>query len=305
MTEKQWYKVGGHSFCLSAPQDSHLLDNLTNCHPFRIREEESGIPEEVIFCLDIEEALHKPEVTGDFIIQFEGEGTLIDLYEMQTGEQLFVISTMEVQKRAIAVLKVEPSSYHARLTLAAGLSPQRKNFAINNTLMLLYAISTACRNTLLIHASVVACKGKAYVFLGKSGTGKSTHSKLWLQYIEDTHLLNDDNPVIRIHEEEIIVYGTPWSGKTPCYRNESMPLGGIVRLSQYPENEIERLSGAAAYAAVAPSASAIRWKREYADGLHTTLSKLASSAGIYHLKCRPDEEAARMCHQTISSPTEV
>ena len=57
------------------------------------------------------------------------------------------------------------------------------------------------------------------MLLGKSGTGKSTHSRLWLKYIPDTKLLNDDNPAVRIMDNNtIMIYGTPWSGKTPCYK---------------------------------------------------------------------------------------
>lgn len=297
MIEKQWYKVGGYSFCITTDSAPHLLDELTNCHPFRISEEETNSESESIFCLNIKESIQKPTFTGKFIVQFEGEGIYLDLYESENGDQVFAIS---MQKHSIALLKLEQASLQASLILAAGLNLQQKAFAINNTLMLLYAIHTACKDALLIHASVIVCKNRGYVFLGKSGTGKSTHSQLWLQHIEQSYLLNDDNPVIRLHENKVIVYGTPWSGKTPCYRNESMPLGGIVRLSQYPENKIERLTGAAAYAAIAPSASAIRWKQEYAEGLHSTLSKIVSHIGIYHLQCRPDKEAAQLCYETIS-----
>lgn len=297
MIEKQWYKVGGYSFCITTDSAPHLLDELTNCHPFRISEEEANSESESIFCLNIKESIQKPTFTGKFIVQFEGEGIYLDLYESENGDQVFAIS---MQKHSIALLKLEQASLQASLILAAGLNLQQKAFAINNTLMLLYAIHTACKDALLIHASVIVCKNRGYVFLGKSGTGKSTHSQLWLQHIEQSYLLNDDNPVIRLHGNKVIVYGTPWSGKTPCYRNESMPLGGIVRLSQYPENKIERLTGAAAYAAIAPSASAIRWKQEYAEGLHSTLSKIVSHIGIYQLQCRPDKEAAQLCYETIS-----
>ena len=86
---------------------------------------------------------------------------------------------------------------------------------------------------------------KAYLFLGPSGTGKSTHAQLWLQHIKDTQLINDDNPVIRGN----MVYGSPWSGKTPCYRKVRYPLGGLVVLSQAPHNKICRINGVQAYAA--------------------------------------------------------
>lgn len=166
--------------------------------------------------------------------------------------------------------------------------------------MLLYALFTAGRNTLLIHASVAVKEGKGYVFLGKSGTGKSTHSRLWLNNIEGTRLLNDDNPVVRIEDNgEVMVYGSPWSGKTPCYRNEQATLGAVVRLSQAPHNAIRRLSGVQAYAALAPSASSMKWNRVMTDGLHKTLSGIIQSVGIYHLECLPDADAAYLCYNTV------
>ena len=63
--------------------------------------------------------------------------------------------------------------------------------------------------------------------MGKSGTGKSTHSRLWLENVPGATLLNDDNPIVRLTLVGAIVYGSPWSGKTPCYKNESAPLAGV------------------------------------------------------------------------------
>ena len=97
------------------------------------------------------------------------------------------------------------------------------------------------------------------MFLGPSGTGKSTHARLWLQYIDGTELVNDDNPVVRIYQDgAATVFGSPWSGKTPCYRNVRYPLGGIVMLSQAPYNKIHRLGGLQAYIALVPSISGKR-----------------------------------------------
>ena len=118
---------------------------------------------------------------------------------------------------------------------------QYTKMAIDNALMVLFALATADKGTVLFHAAVVSHQGRGYMFLGPSGTGKSTHARLWLKHIGGTELVNDDNPVVR----QGVVYGSPWSGKTPCYRNVSYPLGGIVVLSQAPYNKIEQLGGIA------------------------------------------------------------
>lgn len=84
-----------------------------------------------------------------------------------------------------------------------------RKLAIDNALMVLFALATAPHKTVLFHAAVVSHQDKAYMFLGKSGTGKSTHARLWLTYIEGTALVNDDNPVVRINDNVATVYGSP------------------------------------------------------------------------------------------------
>ena len=168
------------------------------------------------------------------------------------------------------------------------------------SLMMMYALATAGKDTLLLHAVAVSQEGKGYLFLGPSGTGKSTHARLWLKHIGGTELVNDDNPVVRGG----VVYGSPWGGlKTPCHRNVSFPIGGIVRLSQAPENKIHRLSGIEAYLNMYCSDIVSFWGHPIAENiaecLHQTKDKLAQTIPMWHLECLPDEAAARLCHDTI------
>ena len=155
-------------------------------------------------------------------------------------------------------------------------------------------------NTVLFHASVIEKDGKGYAFLGKSGTGKSTHSRLWLKYIPDTKLLNDDNPAVRIMEDEsVMIYGTPWSGKTPCYRNVGVLLEGLVRLRQAPENQWKKASGKEALLSVLPSCTAIRWNRNLFDQMLNSLEKVISRVYVGQLSCLPDQNAAYLCSQEL------
>lgn len=177
-----------------------------------------------------------------------------------------------------------------------------ESFVLNNFLMMLYAFNGAHHNTLLMHASVIAHNGKGYLFLGKSGTGKSTHTSLWLKNIEDCHLLNDDNPVVHVdsNSKQVTVYGSPWSGKTPCYRNEHMPVGGFVRLEQAPQNEISLENVVRAFAALLPSCSCLKQDKDIYKGIVATVTEVASLAPVFHLKCLPDKEAAELCRRTVS-----
>jgi hypothetical protein len=178
-------------------------------------------------------------------------------------------------------------------------SPANQAFAVNNALMLLFAFAAAPFAALEMHASVVTHGGRGFLFLGKSGTGKSTHSRLWLENISGTELLNDDNPVLRVVDGVARVFGSPWSGKTPCYKAQDVPVGAIVRLSQAPQNRIERLPTVQAYASVMASCSGFRPIRSLADAQHETLSQIAQQVPCYHLECLPDAAAARLCQETV------
>lgn len=174
-----------------------------------------------------------------------------------------------------------------------------KHYTIDNALMVLYALSSAQKMTLLMHASTVVNGGKAYLFLAPSGTGKSTHSQLWLKNVPFTRLLNDDNPVITIIDGKAIVSGSPWSGKTPCYINENYPVGALVYITRAKYNKIHLMSKIEAYGAVLTSASGKRWERKLADGIHKTLEFVVGNVPTYRLECLPDAEAAKVCSEEV------
>jgi len=165
--------------------------------------------------------------------------------------------------------------------------------------MMIFGQASLLHDTIMIHASVVNHRGMGVAFLGKSGTGKSTHSRLWLKHIPDTVLLNDDNPAIRITEAGAFIYGTPWSGKTPCYKNERLPLKGFVRLQQGPSNVFEWQPGLKGFIAVLPSCTSIRWNKELFGRMNTLLEKVIAEVPVGHLKCLPDAEAATLCAERI------
>ncbi len=136
--------------------------------------------------------------------------------------------------------------------------------------------------------------------MGESGTGKSTHTRLWREHIEGAFLLNDDSPIIRIIDGKPWVYGSPWSGKTPCYKNESYPLPASVRLSQAPYNQIKKLSIAQGYSALHPSCPPnFAYSDELYDYISDFLGSLLSAVPVYHLACLTDAAAAHLSHDTI------
>ena len=152
-----------------------------------------------------------------------------------------------------------------------------------------------------IHASSMIKDGKGFAFLGKSGTGKSTHSNQWKAvWGDEVELLNDDNPVIRVEENLVWIYGTPWSGKTRCYKDKKVPLGGIVKLNQAPKNECQIVKGVKAWIAVYPSCCLINDDETMTSLLHETLNGVVEKVKIGLLDCLPNEEAARICEKNIN-----
>ncbi|MBO6031261.1 MAG: hypothetical protein J6V97_07055 [Prevotella sp.] len=280
-----YYKVADHVFALETGSNRNVVCSLRQYEPFV-----TDPTEDTVFRLRLNTTpLNLETYTMEMQQEDEGQSILAGNLGGKPCFQFFLHN----QLKGVLV-----SSSDFRL---GELYTEDFNlFGINNALMVMYALSTAHQQTALFHSSVVSHQGKAYMFLGVSGTGKSTHSSLWLKHIEGTELMNDDNPVVRILDDgSIRVYGSPWSGKTPCYRNVSYPLGAIVNLSQAPENRIRRLKPIEAYAALMMSISGMRWNKQLAEGLHETENLIVSHANIWHLECLPNEEAARVCQEAV------
>ncbi|GGH32078.1 hypothetical protein FAZ19_23020 [Sphingobacterium alkalisoli] len=168
-------------------------------------------------------------------------------------------------------------------------------------LMVTFGQAALLHNTILIHASVVEKDGRGYAFLGKSGTGKSTHSNLWIAHIPGTTLLNDDNPAIRVEDDGIRVYGTPWSGKTPCYRNVGVKLQALVRLRQAPVNQLQLQKGKLALLTVLPSCTALRWNQTLYTAMMDMLVWLLPDVRVAQMDCLPNADAAKICYKQIGN----
>ena len=284
------YKVAGHCFAVNIDEKDVIVGQLKQYEPFRVAEAD---PASVVFELDVVDPAVFPSSEGyDEETTQDDDGSQISAGHV--GEKPYFEFLLRGKRAARLMTNGEYD--HAAVALEG-----ERLFGINNALMVMYALATSNRQTALFHSSVIGYEGKGYMFLGKSGTGKSTHSSLWLKHIEGTELMNDDNPVVRIIDGKPWVFGSPWSGKTPCYRNVKAPLGAIVRLSQAPYNKIRRLKGIEAYAAVVPSISGKRWDKKLAEGLHETENLLAGKARIFHLECLPDEAAARLCLSEVKN----
>lgn len=287
----KYFKVAEHVFSLTMPDSCTLWPRLTQYDPFEV-EAPAG---KVLFSLELVRDAFDISAPRELVYDAPTEDgqTVIRLYSEETGWSFDVSPDKNIE--CTAHLRSSKDFTDARLYLD-NRRVSDAIFGINNSLMLLYAFCSAPLGTLEMHASMTGNSGKAFLFLAKSGTGKSTHSSLWLEHIPGSELMNDDNPIVRAWPDgRVIAYGSPWSGKTPCYRNVEAPVGAFVRIRRSPENKITALGMLEAYALLYSSSSGFKADKTIADGLHATLEQIVTTTPCYVLDCRPDEEAARVC----------
>lgn len=289
---EKYFKVAEHVFSLSLPDSHGLWGRLQQYDPFVT--EASSSP---IFTVELADSLPEMEMVKLYGGNEEPGQPVVMLY--RAGKDwVFEMAAASGCPFAARVLS-NPDFTRARMQI---LDMRYSLFGLNNAMMLMYAFRTAGMGTLEMHASVIVNGGKAFLWLAKSGTGKSTHSQLWLKYVEGSRLLNDDNPVVRLRADgNVEVYGTPWSGKTPCYINEHYPLGAFVQIRRSAENRISRQSVVEAYATLYSSSSGFKSDPEMADALHSTFEKIALGCPFYYLDCRPDREAAEVSSAELLS----
>lgn len=223
-----------------------------------------------------------------------------DRFRFYEKEDTFITTISNEQGNGVWYLQSDRNFERSLLYVPASTADEQGG-VITWMAMMIFGQASLLHNTIMIHASVANHASRGVAFLGKSGTGKSTHSRLWLKHIPNTSLLNDDNPAIRITDQGVLIYGTPWSGKTPCYKNEQLPLQGFVRLQQAPKNEFEWQTGLKGFIAVLPSCTSIRWNKELFSNMNTILEKIIAQVPVGYLKCLPDAAAAELCHSYLFS----
>ena len=179
--------------------------------------------------------------------------------------------------------------------LRGSMEPALLRFALWFAFSMAFAPSKA----IAIHASAIVYKGRAWLYTGKSGTGKSTHARLIHQCFTNVELLNDDSPIVRIENGKCMVYGSPWSGKTSCYKQQRVELGGIVRLTQDTQNKIELLTIHQAIGVLLPSFPPELYLNEVGQQhVICMISDILDVAKIYSLRCLPNKEAAKLSIET-------
>lgn len=155
------------------------------------------------------------------------------------------------------------------------------------------------RDTVLFHCSALAFEQKGFLFTAPSGTGKSTHTRLWREYFGDkVQMINDDKPLLHIEADKITVYGTPFAGKEGLQSNTSAPVKGIIILHQAAENSIRRLSPEEAY----PLLFIQTYRPKDSAGLIKTMQlvDILAELPVFSLGCTISAQAVELAHRALT-----
>ncbi len=151
-------------------------------------------------------------------------------------------------------------------------------------------------DTILFHGSVIAVDGQGFLFTAKSGTGKSTHTRLWREYLgEKAVMVNDDKPLLKITDSGVVAYGTPYNGKHRLGCNMSVPLKAVCILTRGEKNSIVRIDKSEAYAMLLQQVYRPLRMLQMAKTLRL-IDELSEKTELYRLACNMDIEAAEVAY---------
>lgn len=154
-------------------------------------------------------------------------------------------------------------------------------------------------NGMMLHSSAVVADGYAYLFSADSGVGKSTHTSLWLKLLGDrAYILNDDKPAVRVVDNKVFAYGTPFSGKNDINENKCVPLGAICFIERAKENSIRKLTPSEAIPLILAQTQR-KPDREIMEKLLSVLDMVLSRVNVYKLCCNMDVSAAELSFNTM------
>lgn len=154
-------------------------------------------------------------------------------------------------------------------------------------------------NGILLHSSCIVLDGVAYAFSADSGTGKSTHTQLWLKHFGDrAHMLNDDKPAIRLIGDKVYACGTPWSGKYDYSSPEIAELAGICFLERSEENWIRKAdTGKAVFNIFSQTVRKLNAERM--DRLFDVLEQIFAKVPLYEFGCNISDDAVMVSYNAM------
>ena len=284
MNENLVYNIAGHGVEIVTSDLTATRNLIPSFNPFFV--EDADKIDNILFTFIGNKTIIPPSMDPIDIIDIDGIS-----FKVYFDEDILTVGMKKQDKEYHFQLSADKSLVYTDITLIK----DSESFFLLDFLRTVYGITSAYHRTLKIHASVIEKDGKALIFLGKSGTGKSTHSKLWQKYVPGCSLLNDDEPIIRIMNDGTIkVFGGPWSGSTPCYRNISAEVSAFVHLYQNPENQLSKLNGVESFTSILQSSAVMRSDNDNRAMIISTINDILEKVPVYRLDNRPDREAVAL-----------
>lgn len=291
---REQYVVAENAFTISVPDGLAAWAVLEpRFRPFAA----SSASAEPVLTIDVE-VRELPESKGEMIYDpaFDGIGIILGRAFRLADGSLEMEFTHVSETEPRVWMKMSPDLGNAEIVIHPD-GDDDDHYFLTHAVMIAFVLATCGNGTQLVHASAVMYGGKAYLFQGRSGTGKSTHTSLWIRNIPGAELLNDDHPAIRFAADgRATVYGSPWSGKTHCYRNLSAPIGAFVRIVRAEDNYLRRLAPLKAYASLTASVFLLPFISDrLRDVRHRTMERMVEAVACCEMHCRPDADAAYTC----------
>lgn len=283
---RQYFKIAGHIVCIES-DDALYVDQIEGFSLFRV-DAATRIDARIDARIDVSISLRSSlphDAIGEPYFTLKTELATSHFFE-SSGE-----SVMQVIQDGLHVLSLIHDNRDNTNTIFGRMDPALLRFA----LWVAYNFSVAHTRTFAVHSSSVVYNGNAAIFLGESGTGKSTHARLVCSVLHGATILNDDSPVIRVEDGEPFVYGSPWSGKNPYYKQQKARLTAVARISQAGHNTLTKVPLHEAIGALLPSfPPELYLSGFYGQSVYNVLSDILERVPVYSLECLPDEMAARL-----------
>lgn len=268
-----------------------ILSERLNYQPFRVKKDK--IDDNYLFNLEINTTLKSDASNCKFTYTNE-----IGYYGVTYANQNYewILKELNADRYYVMHLDIESRKAILNFEITDDFTMQ----AADDFVRFAFIYSAAFHDTVLLHASCIKYFDKGIAFMGRSGIGKSTHSTNWLNYIEGSELLNDDQPAVRIVNNNAIIYGTPWSGKTICYKKKKVVLYAILCMEQQPFNKLVPINNMVLFTHLLSACSLIRTEKRTLKEILHTLAELSIVVKGAILQNKPNKEAVILAYQFLN-----
>lgn len=218
------------------------------------------------------------------------------IYENDEQE---ILCQFDKEKKDIINIKVAYTKDYSKIDIYLNRSLGSKLAECEYIVSGLYFFEVALRNQLIpIHASAISYNNEAIIFSAPSGTGKSTHTRLWQKLFRDVVIINDDKPLIKYENNQFYIVGTPWSGKSILNENIKVPLKAMVFLNQNKNNYVEELSNNEKLVYIIKNIYRPFTEELYQECLNN-IDILISKIPMYILNCNISDEAVHTIYNKL------